>query len=726
MLPSRAMRLRRGFLLAAIALGIAGAAAAVLLSHRRTRWDDAAHPPPPFRRALDDFAAGRTDAGVAAVRKGLETYRAPAWESRIRVAAAVRLVAADQRKRVVEVLPADLPASDPLAGHADVLRARSLLAAGKKEEAARAAARAARIAGHPWKQEAIRLQASALEADGSVRAALGVLDAARDPSLAFEAARVAQRAGDVEAARRRLAAIVLEAPAGVEAERALDALEDLVPKPEARFSAQERSRLQDVADRWAADGRPARSLDLLRSARPAGAASSPDACVAEADLELRLGKVPACATLLARLARTPGESGDAARYLDARAREAAGRPGYRAGLETLARQPGASPWRLHALLDLAELAEGAPSPQALAAYRRYREAAGAKADPTALWREAWIAHELSRSAEADLGIERVLARDDAPDSVRMAALYWSGRRLESAGQRDRAAERYRRAADRLPGHYYGLLAASRLGVAASARPGPPERAPAPRRGSSAESLLSAARALLSVGLTDLAIDAYRAAASADEVARREISLEGAAAALEAGAAADAIELVQSGTGGRDGVRPGELPLRYLRLLVPAPSAKDIVAAARESRLEPHLVASIALEESAFNPLAVSPVGARGLLQVMPATGAELARGMGIRPFDSQRLYEPALNLRLGCAYFRRLVDQLGGVPPALAAYNAGATRAKRWEAPGDDADPERYVERIPVPVTRSYVKRILANVRLYRIAWPDGLDSKTP
>jgi soluble lytic murein transglycosylase len=160
--------------------------------------------------------------------------------------------------------------------------------------------------------------------------------------------------------------------------------------------------------------------------------------------------------------------------------------------------------------------------------------------------------------------------------------------------------------------------------------------------------------------------------------------------------------------------------------VPAPSARDIVAAARAARLDPHLVASIALEESAFNPLALSPAGARGLLQVMPATGAELARGLGIRPFDAKRLYEPALNLRLGCVYFRRLVDQLGGVAPALAAYNAGATRAKRWEAAGDAADPERYVERIPVPVTRSYVKRILANVRLYRIAWPDGLDSKSP
>src|SRR6185369_8097585 len=126
------------------------------------------------------------------------------------------------------------------------------------------------------------------------------------------------------------------------------------------------------AERWADAGRPAPALDLLRSSRVPRGPLAADECIAEADLELRLGKVPACEPLLASLARGAGERGDAARYLEARAREAAGRPGYRPGLEALARAPGRSRWRLRALLDLAELAEGAPSAQALAAYRRYR------------------------------------------------------------------------------------------------------------------------------------------------------------------------------------------------------------------------------------------------------------------------------------------------------------------------------------------------------------------
>jgi soluble lytic murein transglycosylase len=724
------MRPRRALLVSIVALAVLGVTLGVLLSKRRIRWDDAAHPPPPLESALADFAAGRTAPGVEAIQRCLESYRAPDWESRMRVVAAVRLVAADQAARVIEVLPGELSGSEPLAAHADVLRARSLAALGRKEEAARAAARAARVEGHPWRDEATRLQAAALEADGRAEAAISVLDAGRAPGLSFEAARVAERSGDAEEARNRLAALVLEAPAGVEAERALTALTDLVASPEARFLPAERARLPEVSRRWAEAGRLARALELLRSVRPPQQkAASPDECIAEAEIEVRLGRAPACLPLLASLARTPGERGDAGRYLDARAREATGRPGYRAGLEALARGTGRSRHRLQALLDLAQLAEGAPSAQALAAYRRYREAAGDRADPIALWREAWIAHELARPADADLGIERVLAREDAPDSVRMAALYWSGRRLEAAGKRTLAEEKYRRAVDRLPGHYYGLLAAARLRLPAP-RASADVRPASPERGSPAERLLAAARELGSVRLTDLAIDAYRAAtdAAADSAAptRRDIALEGAAFALDAGATAEAIELVQDGTGGRDGVRPGDLPLRFLRLLLPAPSAGDIVAAARAARLDPWLVASIALEESAFNPLAVSPAGARGLLQVMPTTGAELARRLGIRPFTAARLHEPAINLRLGCVYFRGLLDDLDTLPAALAAYNAGATRAKRWRAPADAADGERYVERIPVPDTRSYVKRILANVRLYRMAWPEGLGQPEP
>jgi soluble lytic murein transglycosylase len=148
-------------------------------------------------------------------------------------------------------------------------------------------------------------------------------------------------------------------------------------------------------------------------------------------------------------------------------------------------------------------------------------------------------------------------------------------------------------------------------------------------------------------------------------------------------------------------------------------AEAIVRAAQANRLDPNLVAAVALQESAFNPLAVSSAGARGLLQVMPDVGAELARGAGLKTFKPADLDDPETNLRLGCAHLRDYVLRLGSVPRALAAYNGGPTRVLRWTLPKDDD--ERFVERIPIPETRLYVKRVLQNQRLYAIAWPDGL-----
>ena len=95
----------------------------------------------------------------------------------------------------------------------------------------------------------------------------------------------------------------------------------------------------------------------------------------------------------------------------------------------------------------------------------------------------------------------------------------------------------------------------------------------------------------------------------------------------------------------------------------------------------------------------------------------MARKIGLPGFRAERLFDPNVNLRLGCAYFREILDRIGSVPVALAAYNAGPSRAVRWRTSDDDSAGERYVERIPILETRGYVKRILANERLYRIAW---------
>jgi soluble lytic murein transglycosylase len=434
---------------------------------------------------------------------------------------------------------------------------------------------------------------------------------------------------------------------------------------------------------------------------------------------LKLGRVTEMGPLLTRARQAGPEFRDGARYLEARRAASLGSFGaYRAGLEALARQ-GTAPWREKALLDLARTGEGAPSARTVDAYRRYRIVAGAHADPLALLREAWASYDLGRTADADAGFARALARPDAPDGVRVTSTYWRARIAEAAGQADAARSGYGRVADTYPNHYYGALAAKRLG---RTLPEAPSANPQPNPASlgGAGRWLQAGRAFVSVGLWDEAGPCYRVAANGAGGASGAVASEAAAAAVRAAAVSDAIGIAQDAVGDRDRTAVAAVSRDLWRLLYPAPVAEQLTRSAAASGLDSNLVAGVALQESAFNPLAVSGAGARGLLQVMPAVGAELARSLGIARFDPADLFDPATNLKLGCAHLADYRRRFGSVPRALAAYNGGPSRVERWSATGG-RDDERFVERIPIPETRLYVKRVLAGARMYAIAWPRGL-----
>jgi soluble lytic murein transglycosylase-like protein len=118
-------------------------------------------------------------------------------------------------------------------------------------------------------------------------------------------------------------------------------------------------------------------------------------------------------------------------------------------------------------------------------------------------------------------------------------------------------------------------------------------------------------------------------------------------------------------------------------------ARTLVAEARSYGLDPRLVLAVMHVESRFYNFAVSPVGAIGLMQVMPATGEELAARLGIRWLGPQTLFEPTTNVRMGVAYLRELSDRYGSLPMALAAYNWGPGRIDRRLRLGA-AVPEEY------------------------------------
>jgi soluble lytic murein transglycosylase len=136
--------------------------------------------------------------------------------------------------------------------------------------------------------------------------------------------------------------------------------------------------------------------------------------------------------------------------------------------------------------------------------------------------------------------------------------------------------------------------------------------------------------------------------------------------------------------------------------------------------EPALSLAVMRQESSFDSATVSPVGARGLMQLMPATAAQVARRLGIHPSVPALTGDPGYNMRLGTAYLADLLDSFdGSVPMAVAAYNAGPNRVADWVAMnGDPRSPSvdviDWIELIPFGETRNYVQRVIENEVIYR------------
>ncbi len=133
--------------------------------------------------------------------------------------------------------------------------------------------------------------------------------------------------------------------------------------------------------------------------------------------------------------------------------------------------------------------------------------------------------------------------------------------------------------------------------------------------------------------------------------------------------------------------------------------------------EPAFVFAIARQESSFDPLARSPVGARGMMQLMPRTAASLARRLGVS-YSPSRLDDPDYNMRLGAGYLDELVNDFSGsYLLATAAYNAGPGRPPQWITSCGDprtSDPTDFIECIPFSETRDYVMRVMEAMQVYR------------
>ena len=178
---------------------------------------------------------------------------------------------------------------------------------------------------------------------------------------------------------------------------------------------------------------------------------------------------------------------------------------------------------------------------------------------------------------------------------------------------------------------------------------------------------------------------------------------------------ESIRLLRSAFPELGGPHQARVPEEALHLFYPRDFDDEIRREAARQDLHPTVVFGIVHQESAFDPQAVSRSGARGLMQVMPATGRELARKLGL-PFSVDRLLEPGYSVRLGTTYFRQVLGMFdGNLELALAGYNSGPFRVKRlWRATGQEAEVDLFVEGLEPAEPRVYVKRILIAADSYR------------
>lgn len=194
---------------------------------------------------------------------------------------------------------------------------------------------------------------------------------------------------------------------------------------------------------------------------------------------------------------------------------------------------------------------------------------------------------------------------------------------------------------------------------------------------------------------------------------------------QAGLYSESQKLLGSlGSGWR--VDPPVGPLRELWSLAHPLAFETIVRSGEASHQVPSLLTfAIMQTESRFDPGVTSWAGARGLVQLMPATAKDLARQAGLADFNPDNLFQPSLNLDLGTRYLGNLVRRYGGddaaVPLAIPSYNAGAGAVDKWLDRRKTWDFDMFIEAIPYDETRAYTQSVLERWLAYR--WVHGGDT---
>lgn len=349
------------------------------------------------------------------------------------------------------------------------------------------------------------------------------------------------------------------------------------------------------------------------------------------------------------------------------------------------------------------------------------------------WRLAWCFY-LLHDPRVPGAMRDYLLR--FPDSARApAGLYWLGRTKEEQGSPVEARELYALLSKRFVHSYYAHRAAARLATLPSEQ-GSPQGAGGSLPVSLATQLASALPAPANVPgvacLPSMPSDAARPAMILQMLGLDSVAEEYLKMAVTEGMASTELRLLLARLDAAKKNTPGAL-LEAIRIapayaqldfsdlseevwgfLYPQSYTKLIQRQGQANHLDPLMVMGLIRQESAFNAGALSSADARGLMQVLPETAAHLHAASRLRS-AGRRLYDPAYNVRVGCAYLETLMKAFDNQPElAVAAYHAGDFRVREWLGKTSFPDSAMFLESIPIQATRSYVELVLRDAEIYR------------
>lgn len=627
-----------------------------------------------------------------------------------------------------------LAADRDLGGYARLFQARAYLAQEDTDQARRLADGLASGAASPYLAEQARL----LAASAAIKAldhaaAIAYIDALMKlKPLAPERAllllgRAHMLANDPTAAALAFTRVYYEFALTPEATEAASALEALGMPPAARDDDTHRLAIERAERLFGAR----RYADAQRAFEPLRETARGQE---RALVEVRLGQIhyyggrhsQARAALAPHIDGGPREA--EARYFDLLALRDSGQADpFVRGVRALVNDFPESTWSADALDALATyyVRRDEDDTAARVFTELFDRFPGSERAQRAAWMAGWRAYRVRNFREAIRIFERAAA--DFPRSdLRPSWLYWLARAQGEAGDRGASSARHKLVLSDYAHSYYGRQAARQLGVSA-----PAFKVSLAADRSSRRSTEETARdaypnglvihRLLRAGLYDEALGEMRAAERAwGSTPALQATI--AWTTREKGDLLRASVLMKRAYPQYLSQAGADLPDDVLRVTYPVNYWSLIKKYSAANGLDPYLIAALIAQESGYNPTARSAADAWGLMQVVPATGRAWARKLGIRGFTTQSLNDPEVNIRIGTAYFADQVQRLGSVHAALAGYNAGPTRARRWTAEKPGLERDEWIDDIPYPETQFYVKRILGTAEDYRALYSGGFD----